>query len=189
MSNVFEPLSTLSPNGVARPDEELKEVLLGTASQVTRKVAAHLDIAGELDRDFDKILDTLEEIHRMATEEFGSIHWTDSLPFLWTKFAHKDDHKYVAVQNNKQRLEELTRMLHTARYLTKDIISTLLTIERESAEFRDARGALHVDMRGLSLNAIAERTRKSAERLQWGKRSLERIENEEGANTVNATVV
>ena len=175
--NMLRPFSAFRSTGNALTEKNLKEVFLTATSRIADRLPPCIADAWELHGLFKKIQSTLDQIQKLALDEMGDLPQTAILASWWNQFARPDEHSEN--RSHKELLEDLTRSYRSLGERTVDTISALMKIKSELKEFRDEYASAKLVWRELPLKVIMSAIRKSTERLELGRRTLERIEEGE----------
>lgn len=179
--SMLSPLSAFRSTGDALTEEELKEVFLTATSQIAGRLPPCIADAWELHGLFKKIQSTLDRIQELAVDEMGDLPQMAILASLWNQLARADE--YAEHRSHKELLEDLTGFYKSLGERTVETISALKRISSELKEFRDEYASAKLILRDFSLKVTMSTMRKSTERLESGRRALERIENGERRGT------
>ena len=156
-------------------EEQLKEVFLVATSQIAGRLPPCITDAWELHGLFQKIQMSLERIQELAIDEMGDLPQMAVLSSLWNQVARADE--YAEHKSHKQLLQDLTGFYRSLGQRTVDTISTLKRITAELKELRDEYASARLVLRDFSLKVIMSTLRKATERLEAGRRALDRIED------------
>lgn len=155
----------------------MKEIFLTATSQVANRLPPCIADAWDLHGLFENIQSTLDRIQELALDEMGDLPQMAILAAWWNQLARADEHSEN--RSHKELLEGLTRIYKSLGERTVDTISALRKISSGLKEFRDEYASAKSVWREFSFKIIISAIRTSTERLESGRRTLERIEDGE----------
>ena len=174
---VFSAISPFAAWHLLSPtetEERVKEVFITTATRISTKVNVLIGDSFELAHDLDSVEETLDHIKEITTDELGDLPRHFVLGALWLSLVRPDDHHEY--QSHKTLLEDMCRFYDSSSRVVQETVAALNHVEAELGEFRDDFATPGLTLNEYPLEVIVKLLRMSAERLERGKKDLDRIE-------------
>ncbi len=175
---VLSAISPLAAFELARADdheEEVKQIFIATATQISHKVQLLLPDAFDLAHNLDTIQEILDHIKEIAGEEFNSLPRRRVLSALWVRLARPDDH--AELKSHKGLLANMAKFYESSSSVMEETTAALNHVEAQLTELRDDFATPGLILKDYPLEITIELLRLSAERLGEGRARLQHLED------------
>ena len=172
--SAIRPLAALDLARQTPTEGELKHLFITTATRISGKVKILIDNSFELGHDIDKIQEVLDRIKELAVDEIGDLPREDVLGALWAQLTRPDDHELL--RSHKRLLTDISDFYQSSSSVMRETTGALNRVEAELEEFREDFATAGLLPNEYPLEVIMALFKKSAERLEAGRKGLEFVE-------------
>lgn len=169
-------ISAISPFAAFGPtnEEQLKQLFMTTATRISNVINLLLEDSFQLDYNLNVIHETLKRIAQLAkVDDSGNISTLDGLSYLWARLARPDD--YEKYKSHSSLLKDMTRFYESSSHVVHESIAELQNIDAQLMLSRKDYDDPALLLSDEPLEVIIAKVRKSAKKLEAGKKRLERV--------------
>lgn len=171
------PFAAFHPSFAGATEQQLKDIFISTATRTSQKVQLLLSESFNINHGLDQIQETLDRIKELTLEELGDLPPMQMLAAIWGYCQDTNDYK--AHHSHSKLLTDMARFYQMSATVMKETYDGLNRVDAELEEFRDDFATPGLVLKDEPLEITIALLRKSAERLEAGRKKLERVEDGE----------
>ncbi len=169
----ISPYAAFDPANAGYTEEEIKQIFITTADQIIDDVNSLIKSSSKLDKLFDDIRYTLEEISRNAVAEIGHLPRVNVLSELWARVVHPKE--YRDLKSHQSLLTTMAQYYEISSHVVKETKAALIHVGTELSELRKGFGQSRLKLKDQPLESIIPLFWQVGERLEAEHKDFERI--------------